>query len=100
EVSGDGWAWSTAARTTDAVERQVPVNYADRGMMDDQEGTSRGVNIALPMAQRALDNPFARTDPDLLPGIASETAPDGPNGEFQQGYLWNAALRAKLSVRN
>ena len=100
EVSGDGWAWSTAARSTDAVERQIPVNYADRGMSYDEEGTSRGVNVALPMAQRAQATPFARTDPDLLPGIANETAPDGPNGEFQQGYLWNAALRAKLSVRN
>jgi DNA-binding beta-propeller fold protein YncE len=100
EVSGDGWAWSTSARTTDAVERQIPVNYADRGMTYDEEGTSRGVNVALPMKERALATPFARTDPDLLPGIANETAPDGPNGEFQQGYLWNAALRAKLSVRN
>ncbi len=100
EVSGDGWAWSTSARTTDAVERQIPVNYADRGMTDDEEGTSRGVNVALPMAERAAANPLARSDPDLLPGIANETAPDGPNGEFQQGYIWNAALRAKLSVRN
>lgn len=100
EVSGDGWAWSTSARTTDAVERQIPVNYADRGMTYDEEGTSRGVNVALPMAERSHANPFARPDPDLLPGIANETAPDGPNGEFQQGYLWNAALRAKLAVRN
>lgn len=100
EVSGDGWAWSTAARTTDAVERQTPVNAADRGMVDDEEGTSRGVNVALPMVEREAANPLARKDPDLLPGTANETAPDGPNGEYQQGYIWNAALRAKLSVRN
>ena len=100
EVSGDGWAWSTAARTTDAVERQTPVNAADRGMVDDAEGTSRGVNVALPMSEREAANPLARKDPDLLPGPANETAPDGPNGEYQQGYIWNAALRAKLSVRN
>jgi DNA-binding beta-propeller fold protein YncE len=100
EVSGDGWAWSTAARTTDAVERQTPVNAADRGMVDDEEGTSRGVNVAPPMAEREAANPLARMDPDLLPGPANETAPDGPNGEYQQGYIWNAALRAKLSVRN
>jgi hypothetical protein len=26
EVSGDGWNWSTAARTTDFTEKTVPVN--------------------------------------------------------------------------
>jgi DNA-binding beta-propeller fold protein YncE len=100
EVSGDGWAWSTAARSTDAVEKQIPVNYADRGMTYDEEGTSRGVNVALPVDQRRLSTPFTDKDPDLLPGPANETAPDGPDGEYQQGHLWNAALRAKLSVRN
>ena len=32
EVSGVGWNWSTAARTTDVVERTIPINYAFRGM--------------------------------------------------------------------
>jgi DNA-binding beta-propeller fold protein YncE len=100
EVSGDGWAWSTSARSTDAVEKQIPVNYADRGMTYDEEGTARGVNVMLPVAERATTTPFGDKDPDLLPGPANETAPDGPAGEYQQGYLWNAALRAKLSVRN
>jgi YVTN family beta-propeller protein len=100
EVSGDGWAWSTAARTTDAVEKQIPPNYADRGMTYDEEGTSRGVNVALSMAQRRAQNRLADSDPDLLPGRGNETAPDGPDGEYQQGYLWNAALRAKRTVRN
>jgi DNA-binding beta-propeller fold protein YncE len=100
EVSGDGWAWSTSARTTDAVEKQIPVNYGDRGMTYDEEGTSRGINVALSTDERATANPLSDKDPDLLPGPANETAPDGPNGEFQQGYLWNAALRAKRSVRN
>jgi DNA-binding beta-propeller fold protein YncE len=100
EVSGDGWAWSTSARSTDAVEKQIPVNYADRGMTYDEEGTSRGVNVMLSVAERATTTPFGDKDPDLLPGPANETAPDGPAGEYQQGYLWNAALRAKLSVRN
>ncbi|HEX3587355.1 MAG TPA: beta-propeller fold lactonase family protein, partial [Candidatus Angelobacter sp.] len=31
EVSGVGWNWSTAARTTDLVERTIPLNYASRG---------------------------------------------------------------------
>ena len=100
EVSGDGWAWSTSARTTDAVEKQIPVNYAERGMTYDEEGTSRGINVALPVAQRAEADPLGDKDPDLLPGAANETAPDGPDGEFQQGYLWNAVQRAHLSMRN
>ena len=39
-------------------------------------------------------------DPDLLPGRANQAAPDGPDGEREQGYLWNAALRAHETVRN
>ena len=27
-------------------------------------------------------------------------APDGPHGQVQRGYLWDAALRAGLSIRN
>jgi len=100
EVSGDGWSWSTSARTMDAVEKQVPVNYADRGMLDDEEGTSRGINVAMPIKQRKEVSPLIDGDPDLLPGDANETAPDGPDGEFQQGYLWNAVQRAHLSMRN
>ena len=100
EVSGDGWAWSTSARTTDAVEKQIPVNYADRGMTYDEEGTSRGVNVSLPVSQRKAANPVADDDDNLLPGPGNETAPDGPDGEYQQGYIWNAALRAHLTIRN
>ena len=32
DVSGDGWPWSTSARTTDTIEKEIPVNYADRGL--------------------------------------------------------------------
>ena len=31
EVSGVGWNWSTTARTTDEVERTIPLNYASGG---------------------------------------------------------------------
>jgi len=41
-----------------------------------------------------------KSDPDVLPGHGDVAGPDGPNGEAQQGYLWDAALRAGLSVRN
>ena len=100
EASGDGWNWTTAARTTDATEKMMPVNYGGRGLSYDFEGPSRGVNVALDPEDRARANPLGDKDPDLLPGHASETAPDGPEGEVEQGRLWDAALRAHVSVRN
>jgi DNA-binding beta-propeller fold protein YncE len=104
EVSGTGWVWSTAARTTDYTEKAVPVNYANRGMPYDQEGTNRNVNVALPTAsERRRANPATPADADLLPGTAAVAAPDPPaasGGTAGSGYLWDAALRARLSVRN
>lgn len=101
EVSYDGWSWSTSARAPDVVEKQAPVNYADRGLSYDSEGTNRGINIALPtLAERVQSNPGTPADPDDLPGTANVAAPDSPEGEQGTGYLWNGALRKGLSVRN
>jgi DNA-binding beta-propeller fold protein YncE len=100
EASGNGWNWSTAARTTDVTEKEMPVNYADRGLSYDFEGTTRDINVALPHDQRLAANPMNDKDPDLLPGSANQAAPDGPDGEEEQGYLWDAALRAHQTIRN
>ncbi len=101
EVSMDGWSWSTSARAPDVVERQVPVNYAGRGLSYDSEGTNRDVNVGLAtQAEREHANPLTPKDPDVLPGTTDTAAPDGPEDEINGGYLWNAALRAGLSVRN
>ena len=100
EASGDGWVWSTAARTTDVTEKQMPVNYAGRGLTYDFEGTTRRVNVALSGAARRAANPANDSDRDLLPGPANQAAPDGSDGEIEQGYLWDAALRAHESIRN
>jgi len=101
DVSGEGWNWSTAARATDVVENTYPVNYADRGLTYDYEGENRNINvgIASPSARRK-ENPETPGDDDLLPGTNDVDAPDGPGGEAGTGYLWDAALRAKLSLRN
>ena len=45
-------------------------------------------------------DPFTPNDPDLLPGQTDVAAPDGPDNEINTGYLWDAALRANLTVRN
>ncbi len=101
EVSGNGWAWSTAARESDYGVKTIPLNYSGRGAGYDTEGENRNVNIALPsVAARQAANPNVPSDPDLLAGTANVAATDGPEGEVQQGYLWNSALRAGLTVRN
>jgi len=101
EVSVDGWAWSTSARCTDMIEHEFPLAYAFRALGLEAEGVNRGVNVGLPtLAERVAANPLTPNDPDLLPGQAAAGAPDGPNDEIDTGYLWNAALRAGLTVRN
>jgi YVTN family beta-propeller protein len=128
DVSGNGWPWSTSARESDAGAKMLPVNYAcspltgtdcstglplasapgvgsySRGGSYDWEGTNRNINVGLSGAARSAENPlygaFYGGDPDVLPGTANVAAPDGPDGEEGQGYLWSAALRAGLSVRN
>jgi YVTN family beta-propeller protein len=101
EVSFDGWSWSTSARSPDLVEKEAPVNYSDRGLSYETEGTNRDINVGYgTLADRLKANPATPNDPDDLPGTANVAAPDAPDGENGTGYLWNAALRAHRSVRS
>ncbi len=94
EVSGNGWPWSTSARETDLNVKTVPLSYAGRG-------SPRGINVDMPtVAERQVHDPDYPNDPNLLPGLNNDNAPDGPEGQKQQGYLWDSALRHGLSVRN
>jgi YVTN family beta-propeller protein len=74
EVSADGHNWSTAAYTTDYLQKTVPSSYSDRGRHYDYEGTNRGV----------IPNEVGEDD-------AAEPA---------NGYLWDLAERARISFRN
>ncbi len=101
DVSGEGWLWSTAARSTELVEKMVPVNYAQHGLSYDSEGTNRNVNVGLAtLPERLAANPDTPNDPDLLPGTADVSAPDSPEGAAGAGYLWDGARRRGLTVRN
>jgi DNA-binding beta-propeller fold protein YncE len=101
EVSGDGWNWSTSARATDATEKSIRVNYGSRGLSYDFEGSNRGVNVGLAgLEARRESDPRVPDDPDLLPGAVDFLAPDGPGGAQGAGYLWDAVLRAGLTLRN
>ncbi len=101
EVSYDGWSWSTSAQAPDVVERQYTVTYAGRGLSLDSGGVNRNVNTALAsVAERQAANPMTPDDPDVLPGQTDVSAPDGPENEVNTGFLWDSALRAKLTLRN
>ena len=101
ETSGSGWNWTTAGRTTDFTEKAVPLTYAKRGLPYDFEGTNRNINVGLAtLSERKTADPAMPDDKDILPGIADVAAPDSAEGEAGAGYLWHAALRAGLSVRN
>src|SRR6201997_1613076 len=100
-VSMDGWQWSTAARALDINEKTVIINYGKGGCNYDSEGTARNINVAVEgVAARKAWQPLYPNDPNLLPGTANEVGADGPEGQEGLGYIWDAALRAGLSVRN
>ena len=101
EVSYDGWSWSTSGRSPDVIEKEAPINYAERGASYESEGTNRNINVGMgTLAERKAANPDTPDDPDDLPGTANVAAPDAPDGENGTGYLWNAVLRAHKTVRN
>jgi YVTN family beta-propeller protein len=70
EVSYDGHAYSTGAYATDAIEKIWPMNYGSRGGPYLSEGGGE------------MRNPYGNLD-----------AP-------QQGYIWDACVRAGVSVRS
>jgi DNA-binding beta-propeller fold protein YncE len=101
EQSSTGWTWTTAARVPDLLEKTAPVNYAGRGLAYEAEQGERGIATQLDMAVRHKAHPRLPDDDDLLPGHAQITAPDGDDdNEVGEGFLWDGALRAGLSVRN
>ncbi|HET7228452.1 MAG TPA: bifunctional YncE family protein/alkaline phosphatase family protein [Longimicrobium sp.] len=74
EVSPDGHNWSTAAYTTDYLQKTVPSRYSGRGRSYDYEGTNRGWEV--------------------------ENIPDDDVNEPASGYLWDLARRRGITFRN
>lgn len=72
EVSADGHNWSTAAYSTDYVQKTVQSNYSSRGRSYDYEGTNRG----------------------------DGRIPDDDVAEPASGYLWNLAEQKGITFRN
>ena len=103
EQSSTGWTWTTAGRVPDLLEKTAPVNYASRGLAYEAEEADRFVYTQQTMAERHATNPALSKDPDLMPGPALLTAPDADGDDDDdrgQGFLWDAAIKAGLSVRN
>ncbi|HSU15729.1 bifunctional YncE family protein/alkaline phosphatase family protein [Longimicrobium sp.] len=74
EVSPDGHNWSTAAYTTDYLQKTVPSQYSGRGRPYDYEGTNRGWE--------------------------ARDIPDDDVNEPASGYLWDLAVRRGITLRN
>jgi YVTN family beta-propeller protein len=70
EVSGDGHNWSTAAYAADYVEKTIPSTYSGRGRSYDYDGLNR------------------------------DALPDDDANEPSNGYLWDLARKARVSMRN
>lgn len=101
EQSSTGWTWSTTGRTTDLLEKTAPVNYAGRGLSYEAEEAARNINTSLPAKTRHEVNPAVPDDDDVLPGPLTAVSPDPEADDLPgQGFLWNAAIRAKKTVRN
>jgi YVTN family beta-propeller protein len=74
EASPDGHNWSTAAYTTDYLQKTVPSHYSGRGRTYDYEGTNRGFGM--------------------------NNIPEDDVAEPGSGYLWNLAEKKGITFRN
>ncbi len=100
-ASNDGWMWSTAARSSEYGEKNFAINYAGRGLNYDSEGSNRNLDIGLAKpADRHAEDTDSPDDDDLLPGTADVAAPEDSGKVNGAAYLWNAALRAGITLRN
>ena len=101
EASADGHNWSTAAFSTDYVDKVFRWNYSRRGRSYDFEGFNR-----LPDTGQTGGEPFFPPDvtADTIAGFLRKYLPythdDKDVGEPATLYLWDLAARGGLSYRN
>jgi YVTN family beta-propeller protein len=102
EASPDGHNWSTAAMSSDYVDKAFRWQYSGRGRTYDYEGFNRLPNyepasslaplLTLPATAEDIAN-FMRQYVPYLHGGRDAAEPDSL-------YLWDAAARAGLTYRN
>jgi DNA-binding beta-propeller fold protein YncE len=107
-VSGEGSIqgrdWTFAAQTNDMLERTDQISLetyykGEKGGITYATDRDAFTAYATSQERHAID-PSQTSNPDILPGTNYLDALDGPGGEAGTGYLWSAALRNKLSLRN
>jgi YVTN family beta-propeller protein len=114
--SMDGWSWSMRGRVTNTETITQQENYArvNRGLSYEGEGQNRNIpsNLDTVAARDSFFDPTGATTPysnatsslkggtaNILAGDGDHAATDGPSG-YQQGYIFNAVLKADGTVRN
>lgn len=102
EASPDGHNWSTAAFSSDYVDKAYRWDYSGRGRSYDYEGFNR-----LPDFHPLRDKPplfklpvDAKTVAEFVRGFAPDVSGWRDVGEPDSLYLWDACARAGLTYRN
>jgi YVTN family beta-propeller protein len=113
--SMDGWSWSMQGRVTNTEALTQQINYAavNRGLSYESEGTNRNVPVNFgTVAERDAAAGVAGTTnystasaglpggtANLLTGTGNHASADAPFG-IEDGYIFNAVLKAGGTVRN
>ena len=113
--SMDGWSWTMQGRVTATEALTQQINYAavNRGLSYESEGENRNVpvNFATVAERDAAAGPAGTTNystasaallggtANLLAGTGNHASADAPFG-IQDGYIFNAVLKAGGTVRN
>jgi YVTN family beta-propeller protein len=102
EASPDGHNWSTAAFSTDYVDKSFRWNYSKRGRTYDFEGFNRLPNYEPLRGKPSMFGPSVTTAAiaDFMRKFIPYLHDSRDIAEPQTLYLWDAAARAGLSYRN
>jgi YVTN family beta-propeller protein len=102
EASPDGHNWSTAAFSTDYVDKAFRWNYSRRGRTYDFEGFNRLPNYEPLRGSPPLFGPRATTEDiaNFMRRFVPYLQGSRDVAEPETLYLWDAAARAGLSYRN
>ncbi|HJT28995.1 MAG TPA: bifunctional YncE family protein/alkaline phosphatase family protein [Pyrinomonadaceae bacterium] len=102
EASPDGHNWSTAAFSTDYVDKAFRWHYGRRGRTYDFEGFNRLPNYEPLRGEPSLFGPKATTDDvaNFMRRFIPYLQGSRDVAEPESLYLWDAAARAGLTYRN
>jgi YVTN family beta-propeller protein len=102
EASPDGHNWSTAAFSTDYVDKAFRWNYSRRGRTYDYEGFNRLPNYEPLRGAPSIFGPTVKTEDvaNFMRRFIPYLHGSRDVAEPETLYLWDAAARAGLTYRN